>query len=83
MSSNAGSVIGFFLVTGNVGGHTSPVDESSKDRLIRSRVEGERFERYEEACQAASRRAGYDICFSEWVRKACDRQAEEDLRSVR
>lgn len=56
------------------------MEESSKDKLIRSRVEAERFKRYEQACQAASRKAGFDICFSEWVRKACDRQAETDLK---
>ncbi len=56
------------------------MEESSKDKLIRSRVESERFRRYEQACQAASRKAGFDICFSEWVRKACDRQAETDLK---
>lgn len=56
------------------------MDESSKDRLIRSRVEEERFQRYELARQTASRKAGYDVCFSEWVRQACDRQAERDLK---
>ena len=56
------------------------MDDSSKDRLIRSRVEEERFQRYELARQTASRKAGYDVCFSEWVRQACDRQAERDLK---
>jgi hypothetical protein len=59
--------------------HVASKQRNDKTMFIRTRVQEERLDRYEQAFSAWAKESEADMTLSDWVRRACDRQAEEDL----